>query len=126
MMNAHQHVDAIIRGVAPAVSAEIKLFKTEFTEQLFALSARMQALERMVPLKGDKGDPGLDGKDGAPGLDGKDGVPGLDGKDGAPGIDGKDGYWVLTARTERRYARSQWERWGSWADRTAWERRRRR
>jgi len=67
---------------------------------------------KMISLKGEKGDPrakgnkgdngesgapgrsGKDGQDGKPGRngkDGKDGRPGRDGRDGIDGINGKDG-----------------------------------
>ena len=81
-MMDHQNIAAIVRGIAPVVCDEIKGLRTTFSEQLFALNARMQVLERMAPIKGDKGDPGERGLDGKDGLEGKEGQPGDAGRDG--------------------------------------------
>jgi len=47
-----------------------------------------------LPLKGDKGDPGIAGNNGVDGKDGQAGIvgpPGMDGKDGQPGAAGPPG-----------------------------------
>lgn len=73
------------------------LVKKHVSDTLSPLLARVDALEKRQPEKGEKGEPGVNGKDGAPGADGRDGEPGpqgepgLAGEKGDPGVDGKDG-----------------------------------
>lgn len=61
---------------------------------LAPVSARLDAVEKLAPLKGE---PGVDGKDGAPGIagengrDGSTGAAGEPGRQGEKGIDGQDG-----------------------------------
>jgi integrin beta 3 len=80
----HRVVDALMAALAPIVRDYVKA-------GLDSLSARLDAIEKREPVKGEKGEPGIDGKDGTAGVPGDSGPPGERGADGAPGRDGVDG-----------------------------------
>lgn len=80
----HADIKAMMAEIAPVIR--------EFTEFAMApVLARLEALEKNQPEKGEKGDPGERGEPGRDGIDGKDGAPGADGRDGAAGKDGQPG-----------------------------------
>lgn len=101
--------------IAAIVSEEVARGLAPLQQENTALKARINALEKRAPEKGEPGEAGRDGsdgKDGADGRDGKDGVDGkdgiglpgekgADGKDGADGRDGKDGAGIADLMIDR-------------------------
>lgn len=94
----HADIDALMRGIAPAVSRYMD-------KAMASAVARIDALEKTVSEfqlkegpagkdgapgergdKGDAGEIGPAGGDGAPGVAGLDGAPGLNGKDADPNV----------------------------------------
>lgn len=74
-------IEMTMRHLATVVREHIKSALEPLIRELAELRAR-------EPLRGEKGEPGIDGKAGPTGSAGNDGI---DGKDGAPGLNGKDG-----------------------------------
>lgn len=84
-------ISSIIVEHVANTTAPLQKANVELRAALEEMAAKIFELEAREPLRGEKGEAGLNGKDGADGVAGRDGIDGASGKDGADGANGKDG-----------------------------------